>query len=145
MECGGDNWPELVDTVYQMARPLPDKLNATDAVKASRARTADVAAADLARIVAHAFQVPPLRPDGSGFTEGQLIGLMGDFLEWVRGRGGGDPPFCLVAAAYGRPARLTARQEVGLHLNLPHVREQMTNVAAEAVAMVVGRIGRGIE
>lgn len=79
------DWPELVGQVSRAARPLPATIQQADpTAEPKRRAAADRHLADLATACRAAFDLPALRPDGSGYSAGECLGVLTQYLDYCR-------------------------------------------------------------
>ena len=78
-------WAELVGQVSRAARPLPAAIQQADpTAEPKRRAAADGHMLALADACRSAFDLPPLRTDGSGYSAGECLSVLTAYLDYCR-------------------------------------------------------------
>ena len=79
------DWPELVGQVSRAAKPLPATIQQADpTAEPKRREAADRHMMRLADACRAAFDLPALQPDGSGYSAGECLGVLTQYLDYCR-------------------------------------------------------------
>lgn len=108
------DWREVAADVAAGAKPLPPKISPEMA--AAREARLDAAVTALSDAVSVAFALPPVAADGSGYTRGERVMALAEFLVWTNETlettrplpFGGEPTASPASAAPSQPANATA-------------------------------------
>lgn len=84
---GGENWPDLVQTVDRLRKPATEAAVALNGREWAAKRNAEFKAAltELVRVVREVFGLAPLAADGSGVTDHEAIEVLAAYLTYNRG------------------------------------------------------------